>query len=241
MAYAMERVMTQAYAGQSNRNTSPRVDMIGKTGTTDGSNDTWMSGASTKIATVVGDVSGTGKENNQRDLDFDSGSAATARHRMWPDIMSVANAKYGGDEFDEAANNLIRGVQVSVPDVRGKSVDQARSTIEGAGFGFLDGGQTDSELPAGTVARSDPAGGDTTSTGATVTVYTSNGSQILLPNVVGQSLDQAKGTLSGFGVTTLEQAVSDPNQNGKVLVQNPVSGSPAIPGGTVIVVVGKFQ
>ncbi|TFD83890.1 PASTA domain-containing protein [Cryobacterium lactosi] len=240
MAYAMERVMTQGSAGESYRNTSPRLDMIGKTGTTDGSNDTWMSGASTEVATVVGVVSVTGKENNQRSLRFDSGSAATARHRIWPDIMSVANAKYGGDEFDEAANNLIRGVQVTVPDVRGQSVDQARNTIEGAGFGFLDGGQTDSELPAGTVARSDPAGGATTSTGAAVTVYSSNGSQILLPNVVGQTVDQAKGTLSGFGVVANEQAVTDPGQNGKVLSQAPAAGSPVIPGGTVIVVVGKI-
>ncbi|MEC5183022.1 membrane peptidoglycan carboxypeptidase [Cryobacterium sp. MP_3.1] len=239
MAYAMERVMTQGSAGQSYRNTSPRVEMIGKTGTTDGSNDTWMSGASTEVATVVGVVSVTGKDNNQRSLDFDSGSAATARHRIWPEIMSVANAKYGGDEFEQAANNLIRGVQVTVPDVRGQSVDAARETIEAAGFGFLDGGVTDSELPAGTVSRSDPAGGASTSTGATVTVFSSNGSQILLPNVVGQSLDQAKGTLSGFGVVASEQPVTDASQNGKVLSMAPAAGTPTAPGGTVTVVVGK--
>ncbi|ASD21099.1 penicillin-binding protein [Cryobacterium sp. LW097] len=239
MAYAMERVMTQGSAGQSYRNTSPRVDMIGKTGTTDGSNDTWMSGASTEVATVVGVVSVTGKDNNQRNLDFDSGSAATARHRIWPEIMGVANAKYGGEEFEQAANNLIRGVQVTVPDVRGMSVDAARDAIEGAGFGFLDGGVTDSELPAGTVSRSDPAGGASTSTGATVTVFSSNGSQILLPNVVGQSLDQAKGTLSGFGVVASEQPVTDASQNGKVLSMTPAAGTPTAPGGTVTVVVGK--
>ncbi|WP_104162756.1 transglycosylase domain-containing protein [Cryobacterium sp. N22] len=239
MAYAMERVMTQGSAGQSYRNTSPRVDMIGKTGTTDGSNDTWMSGASTEVATVVGVVSVTGKDNNQRSLDFDSGSAATARHRIWPDIMSVANAKYGGEEFEQAANNVVRGVQVTVPDVRGQSVDAARETIEDAGFGFLDGGVTDSELPAGTVSRSDPAAGASTSTGATVTVYSSNGAQVLLPNVVGQSLDQAKGSLSGFGVVANEQAVTDASQNNKVIAMAPAAGTPATPGGTVTVVVGK--
>ena len=31
-----------------------------------------------------------------------SGQAATARHRMWPEVMSVASAKYGGDPFTEA-------------------------------------------------------------------------------------------------------------------------------------------
>ncbi|POH62234.1 penicillin-binding protein [Cryobacterium zongtaii] len=239
MAYAMERVMTQGSAGQSYRNTSPRSPMIGKTGTTDGSKDTWMSGASSRVATVVGVVSVTGIDTNQRNVYFDSGQAATARHRMWPDIMSVANTKYGGDEFEQAANNLIRGVQVTVPDVRGQSVDAARETIEDAGFGFLDGGVTDSELPAGTVSRSEPAAGQSTSTGATVTVYSSNGSQLLLPNVVGQTLDQAKGTLSGFGVVANEQPVTDPAQNGKVISMTPAAGTPATPGGTVTVVVGK--
>jgi membrane peptidoglycan carboxypeptidase len=240
MAYAMERVMTQGSAGQSYRNTYPRSPMIGKTGTTDGSKDTWMSGASSKVATVVGVVSVTGFDTNQRDVDFDSGEAATARHRMWPDIMSVANAKYGGDEFDQAANNLIRGAQVTVPDVRGQSVDAARSTLEAAGFGFVDGGIGDSELPAGAVFRSEPTGGATTSTGTSVTVYSSNAKQVLLPNVIGQPIDQAKGTLSGFGVVVVNEAVTDKNLDGKVLSQNPVAGNPSTPGGTVIVNVGKF-
>ncbi|WP_181397201.1 transglycosylase domain-containing protein [Cryobacterium arcticum] len=240
MAYAMKRVMTSGTASPSNGNTYPHVPMIGKTGTTDGNKDTWMSGASTKIATVVGVVSVTG-DKNQRNTYFESGQASTARHKMWPDIMSVANAKYGGDEFAEASSNLVQGVQVTVPDVRGQSIDQARNEIESDGFGFLDGGVTDSELPAGTIARSEPAGGDSTSIGGLVTVFTSNGSQVLLPDVVGQSLPQAKGTLNGFTVSTMDQTVSDKNQDGKVLVMNPVAGSPAIPGGTVVVVIGKYK
>ena len=124
--------------------------------------------------------------------------------------------------------------------MRGQSVDAARSTLEAAGFGFSDGGVTDSELPAGTVARSDPAAGATTSTGATVTVYTSNGAQVLLPDTVGQRLDQAKGTLAGFGVVTNDQAVTDPAQNGVVLSMSPAAGTPATPGGTVTVVVGRL-
>ncbi|MCU1444470.1 PASTA domain-containing protein, partial [Cryobacterium sp.] len=101
-----------------------------------------------------------------------------------------------------------------------------------------DGGITDSELPAGTVARSDPAGGNTTSTGSLITVYSSNESQVLLPDVVGLSVADAKQVLTGFGVVTLEEAVTDPAQVGKITVMNPEAGSPAVPGGTVIVVVG---
>ncbi|MET0726477.1 MAG: penicillin-binding transpeptidase domain-containing protein, partial [Leifsonia sp.] len=101
MHYAMQLVMTSGTAQASWAGTSPRVPLIGKTGTTDGNKDTWMSGASTKVATVVAVVSATG-EANQRRISFDSGQAATARHRMWPAVMSVANAKYGGDAFTVA-------------------------------------------------------------------------------------------------------------------------------------------
>ncbi|WP_166787860.1 transglycosylase domain-containing protein [Cryobacterium adonitolivorans] len=98
MVAALSQVMTRGTAVQSNISTEPRVPMFGKTGTTDGAKDTWMSGASSKVATVVGVVTVTGNAN-QRARNFESGPAATARHRMWPDVMSVANAKYGGDPF----------------------------------------------------------------------------------------------------------------------------------------------
>ena len=74
------------------------MPLIGKTGTTDGAKDTWMVGASSKVATVAAVVSVNGWAN-QRGISFDSGQAATARHRMWPMVMSVAAAKYGGDAF----------------------------------------------------------------------------------------------------------------------------------------------
>ena len=106
MAYAMSRVMTSGTAQQSYQGTVPRVPMIGKTGTTDGNKDTWMSGASTKVATVAAVVSLTG-DANQRAVFFDSGQAATARHRMWPAVMSVANAKYGGDDFLMSPPNTV--------------------------------------------------------------------------------------------------------------------------------------
>ncbi|ASD21870.1 penicillin-binding protein [Cryobacterium sp. LW097] len=98
MVAALSQVMSRGTAVQSNTGTVPWVPMFGKTGTTDNAKDTWMSGASSKVATVVGVVTVTGNAN-QRAINFESGPAATARHRMWPAVMSVANAKYGGDPF----------------------------------------------------------------------------------------------------------------------------------------------
>jgi membrane peptidoglycan carboxypeptidase len=240
MAYALERVLTSGSARESNSNTFPRVPMLGKTGTTDSSYATWMSGASSKIATVVGLVNVQGFQSQRnREANLYGKSAATARHRIWPMIMSAANAKYGGDEFDAASNIIIQGRQIAVPDVRGLSIGDARSKIEAEGFAFADGGIVDSELPTGTIARTEPASGNTASTGALVTAYTSNGSQVLLPDVVGQTVADAKQILSGFTLdATLTEPVTDPSQVGKITVMNPVSGTPAIPGGTVYAVVG---
>jgi len=180
MTYAMQRVMSNGTASASYNATSPRVPMIGKTGTTDSGADTWMTGASTKVATVAGVVSVTGKLS-QRRLLFASGEVDTARHRMWPDVMSVANAKYGGDSFTDASSAVVNGVPISVPDVRGMDLVRAKSIIEGAGFGFADGGPTESDMPVGTVARSDPAGGGRTFQGSTITVFTSIGLPVIVP------------------------------------------------------------
>ena len=115
MAYAMRRVMTGGTGQQSNANTNPNVPMIGKTGTTDGAKDTWMSGASTKVATVVAVVSLTGALSQRRQF-FGRDQIATARHRMWPVVMSAANAKYGGDAFEELApRNVPPRVRVVEP------------------------------------------------------------------------------------------------------------------------------
>ena len=99
MTYALQRVMSYGTGSASNRATFPRVPMIGKTGTTDDAYATWMTGASSRVATVAGVVNVSGF-TNQRLTTFDSGPAATARHRMWPDVMSVVNTKYGGEAFE---------------------------------------------------------------------------------------------------------------------------------------------
>ncbi|WP_241981157.1 transglycosylase domain-containing protein [Cryobacterium algoritolerans] len=239
MTYAMHRVMTEGTASQSYRDTFPRVPMIGKTGTTDGNQDTWMSGASSKVATVVGVVSVTGGAN-QRGVYFDSGQAATARHRMWPDVMSVANAKYGGDAFAKASDKTVYGVPVPVPDLRGKLISEAQGALDSAGFTLTDGGATASELPAGTVVRSAPAGGTRSNPGSSVTVYTSDGSQKALPDVVGLREGTARARLSAYSVVTVDEVVTDPKQVGTVTVMTPGAGTLAQKGDSVSLSVGTL-
>ncbi|WP_419817198.1 transglycosylase domain-containing protein [Glaciibacter flavus] len=238
MEYAMQRVITAGTATASYGRTSPKVPMIGKTGTTDNNEATWMSGASTKVATVVGVYNASGHVN-LRSTYINGTQAAVIRHIIWPAIMSVANAKYGGDDFPQVDSSSLKSVSATVPDVRGKSIQEAQSLIEGAGFGFADGGQQDSELPAGQVSSTNPSGN--APKGSVVTVYTSNGSLVLLPNAIGQDEGTARGTLNQFQIKKQDGDVTDPNQDGKVIATDPAAGAATKPGSQVTITVGKLK
>ncbi|WP_241987743.1 transglycosylase domain-containing protein [Cryobacterium sp. TMT1-66-1] len=245
MQYAMETVMTNGTARSSNGATSPRLPMIGKTGTTDSAKDTWMSGATTQVATVVGVVNVGGSNwKNQRNSKFFGKQVSNVRHTIWPKIMSVANAKYGGADFPEASSAVINAVAVPVPDVRGKSMAEAKTTIEAAGFLFVDGGVTSSEMPAGTVANTDPAGGAASTRGATVTAFSSDGTGVVIPAVIGKTEADARATLTaapyGFSVAKTEEATADKAQDGKVMAIQPGVGAVGRPGDGVTIVIGKY-
>ncbi|WP_235825118.1 transglycosylase domain-containing protein [Agromyces badenianii] len=240
VAAAMDYAMAQTFSGTASAsNTGTGVPHIGKTGTTDGNKDTWMNGASTRVATAVwvGNVTG---DANLRSLSFDSGAAATARHRMWKRIMAFADEKYGGSEFPEPDQSAFKQVLVDIPQVAGLSLDAAKQAIETAGFVFADGGQQDSNLPAGTVSGTDPSG--QTGKGTTIRVFTSNGSMTGVPNVVGMTGDQAEGALkqAGFKVQRQTENTTDPTKVGVVISQNPAGGGFAKPGDQITISVGKL-
>ncbi|MBN8892599.1 MAG: PASTA domain-containing protein, partial [Rhodospirillales bacterium] len=73
--------------------------------------------------------------------------------------MSAAASKYGGDPFPSVSDAQMRGVQVAVPDLTGKTPEEAKSVLTSLGFDTADGPQQDSVAPAGTVSGTDPAAG----------------------------------------------------------------------------------
>ena len=232
VAHSMAFAMQKTFAGGGTATASDPgtgIAHIGKTGTTDGAKDTWMIGASTKAATAVwvGNVVG---EANLRNLSFDSGAAATARHRIWPAIMELADNKYGGDDFPEPDPSAFKQVLVDVPQVAGLSLDAAKQAIEAAGFVFEDGGQQDSNMPAGTVSGTDPSG--QAGRGTTIRVFTSNGNGTTVPDLTGMNLLEAKAALDAAG---LKMKGGSGNPTGNVESQNPAPNSPAKRGDEVTV------
>ena len=70
---------------------------------------------------------------------------------------------------------------------------------------------------------------DSVTKGNGVTIYTSNGSLVPLPNVVGQKLSDAQKALSQFSV----KVTGGSNKDGIVEAMDPGAGTPAKPGSTV--------
>ncbi|MWB98731.1 transglycosylase domain-containing protein [Agromyces seonyuensis] len=227
MQFAMQQVF-EAGATATKSNTYTGVPHIGKTGTTDKAVATWMTGASTKAATAVwvGNVQGF---QSMRNLTFDSGLAQYARHRIWKAVMTTADNKYGGDAFGTPPDSLLKETKAAIPNVIGMSLEAAQQAIEDADFVFEHGGDIDSSLPAGQVAQTDPSG--EAGLGSTIRVFTSNGKGLAVPNVVGQTVQQAQAALiaAGFKVKVPNKAQPE----WIVSSQSPGAGSASKQGDTI--------
>ncbi|HKP06707.1 MAG TPA: PASTA domain-containing protein, partial [Microbacterium sp.] len=104
------------------------------------------------------------------------------------------------DKFASPDSELTKQVLTELPNVVGKSVDEATKILTDAGFTVEVGAPVDSDQPAGVVAAQNPGAGKVAG-GTTVTINPSNGEGVTVPNVSGSTLDDAKKALrsAGFG------------------------------------------
>ncbi len=94
-----------------------------------------------------------------------------------------------------------KGRPVDVPDVTGEDPDEARSDLQDAGLKVTVAPQRiNSEYDKGQVAAQTPAGGGKAAEGDTVTLTLSKGPEMVeVPDVTGDSVDDAKKTLQQAG------------------------------------------
>ncbi len=243
-AFAMAAVMRGGTGTASNPNDG--IPIIGKTGTTDSSNQTWIVTATKKVATAVwvGNIVGSYPIRNFRAAGTSGG---LLRHAIMKPTMAAANAKYGGGAFDPPANRLLVGAGATVPDVTGSSLESAKALLVNLGFRFADGGAVDSALEVGKVVSTSPGGGSRVSIGQTVTVYTSNGSMTSVPDAVSgnPSFSDARKILADAGFENVAEScvVLDPaevpDKGDKVVSSSPAPGATAKRTDTVTLGVGK--
>ena len=135
------------------------------------------------------------------------------------------------------------GNQVEVPDVTGKTTEQAIQIIQDAGFevGTKDSAY-DPNVEAGHVSSQSPKGGNKAEKGSKINLVISQGTEeIEVPDVTGKSLSDAQNALTkaGFVVGNTTEENSDKVEPGKVAKQDPQGGKSAKKGSTVNLVVSK--
>jgi eukaryotic-like serine/threonine-protein kinase len=133
--------------------------------------------------------------------------------------------------------------QVEVPDVVGKSFDEAQSTLQAAGFKVTRVDKESDKSP-GTVLSQNPKSGGRIDSGSTIALTVAKEpSQVPVPDVTGEDAPAAIAALSGQGFVIDQQSkdVPTPDGDGVVLEQSPSGGKKAKKGSKVTIVVGKFN
>ncbi|WP_406249289.1 transglycosylase domain-containing protein [Microbacterium sp. M] len=230
-AYALRGVMYGGTGGQANPNDG--IPVIGKTGTHE-TTQTMMIESSTKVTTAVwvGNVEGPGVLRN-----FSSNGTRlnSLRFPIAEDMQRTANAWYLGDAFPEPDKNLTRTILRDLPDVVGKTIDDATKTLTDAGFTVTVGAPVDSNLPTDQIAAQSPGAGRIAG-GATVTISPSNGQGATVPDVVGEKASKAQSELASAGLSNLAWDASCGLPNAEVESTNPPAGT-AVNRSTTIAVV----
>jgi serine/threonine-protein kinase len=160
----------------------------------------------------------------------------------------TATAPPAGKKVPEGSKvrvNVWSGPQkASVPLVVGDTLAQAIAALHAAGFNANPTFVKSSTAPANQVIHQDPAPGSQEPKGSTVNLNVSPGPpQTSVPDVVGETSQQATHDLESAGFKVVQQYVSvnDPSQDNIVLSQNPAGGSQAPRGSTVTITIQQFS
>lgn len=120
--------------------------------------------------------------------------------------------------------------ELQVPGVVGQNVDSARATLESAGF-RVDTRRVDGTAPEGQVVEQSTAAGQTQLKGATITIQVSAGNRFEMPNIVGDTVDEALAKLEQAGwrggrgqLVELPQNDPDLARVGQIYSQQPPVG-----------------
>ncbi len=177
-AAAINYALSNVWSGTASRVGQPPFPAAGKTGTTSNNEYNWFVGYTPLRATAVwvGFSDGMRTMNRQtingtyyRSGPYGSSIAAPT----WKRYMEQVLASTDNPGFAAPADREVNGERVSVPSVLGQNEQDARATLERAGFrASVAGTQVPSSYPAGTVAEQSAA---TATRGASITITLSNG------------------------------------------------------------------
>ena len=159
----------------------------------------------------------------------------------------IAQDPKGGTSIVEGSDvrlNVSKGPQqVGLPNVIGRSFDDAAAALREAGFTPIRR-DVEAQEPEGTVIGMSPGAGSLAPPGTRVTLNVSKGtSTTAVPDVVGEEETNARATLEneGWNVLVRDTPTTNPDEEGVVITQTPPPGEQAKPGSQVIIYVGRFE
>ncbi|SES27896.1 serine/threonine protein kinase [Streptomyces sp. yr375] len=146
----------------------------------------------------------------------------------------------------ETAVNLVMSTgapKVVVPTVLGKTLDEAKTLLEGDKYQFtVETKEEVSTEEAGTVLEQNPGLGDEVEKGTTITLTVAKAEEkSTVPDVSAKSCDDAKNLMQQNNLqgNCVEVDTQDPNLVGKVVQTVPAIGSQADKGSAVQIQIGK--
>jgi membrane peptidoglycan carboxypeptidase len=246
VTYALRQVISSGTGTRSR--TGDGVPIAGKTGTTNSALHTWMMGYSTEVATAtwVGNVSGTVSVTSASVRGVSGGQV---RHEIWRKIMKRANELYGGSAFPAPPSQYLGASKVIMPDVAGMLPADAEEFIKLAGLNVkIDKVQRVSPYPVGTVASANYEAGSEVIFGSLVTLYISNGGLIIVPEVAGLTVSEARSRLEEAGFSSVSEPVPSQTQYfvfsstipaGRVVSTSPEPGTLAEGLGAILLIISK--
>jgi membrane peptidoglycan carboxypeptidase len=152
----------------------------GKTGTTDSSIAVWFAGYTPQLAAAVAvaDLDGRqttldGRKYNGEIIGAACGGCIPGP--IWKQAMDQALAGVPEASFDNPNPTVVRGINESVPDVRGMDVEAASARLGELGFGAHVAGEVASAIAKGLVVETDPPPGSEVAGGSSVGLIVSSG------------------------------------------------------------------
>ncbi|WP_218018226.1 Stk1 family PASTA domain-containing Ser/Thr kinase [Nocardia shimofusensis] len=123
---------------------------------------------------------------------------------------------------------------VQVPDVRGKTVEEAEAALAAVGITVRSTTESyDKTIEAGSVISTDPVEGTTIDPGQGVSLVVSNA--VKIPGVIGKSVADAREILEGLGLQVQVRQLT-PRDSSVVISQSPTIAAKVQPGSTVTLV-----
>jgi serine/threonine-protein kinase len=128
---------------------------------------------------------------------------------------------------------------VDIPDVRGKSEEEAVNILRFVGLQPTPTPQANDAIPRDQAIGTDPATGTRVPRGSVVRVFISTGpNEVDVPNTIGQTQGAATAALTNSGFNVIVNFTPAPASRGIVVSQSPTGGKLA-KGGTVTITVGQ--